>query len=83
MLCLLWLQLYLPHLETGTSEMEVATCKMEEVVSLVQVYVEALSVTADSKECYIYNYLFVWKVNYFRTAVNVHNTNSYYHYEER
>jgi hypothetical protein len=37
--------------------MEVATCKMEEVVSLVQVYVEALFVTADSKECYIYSYI--------------------------
>jgi hypothetical protein len=38
--------------------MEVATCKIEEVVSLVQLYVEALSVTADSKEFYIYNYLY-------------------------
>jgi hypothetical protein len=33
--------------------MEVATRKMEEMVSLVQAYVEALAVTADSKKCYI------------------------------
>jgi hypothetical protein len=77
MLCLLWLQLYLQHLETGTNEMEVAICKMEEV-SLVQLYVEALSVTAESKEYYIYSYLFVCRVNFFKIIVNAYNTHSYY-----
>lgn len=62
--------------------MEVATCKMEEV-SLVQLCVEALSVTAESKECYIYSCLFDCIVNFFKIIVNAYNTNSYYDYEER
>jgi hypothetical protein len=63
--------------------MEEATCMLEQDVSLVQLYVEALSVTAKSKECYIYGYRFVCTVNFFETVVHAHNTNSYYHQEER